>query len=559
MRKKALRERSKPKERPASAPDRLRWIPKFETVMALCLLAFIVALHIWVLRNAGALWRDEVSTLGAATVPSLSQLWATLRHESFPLLPYLLVRLWTGVGWMGSSDASLRVFGAVVGLALAAALWVSRRLLGYHAPLFSLVLFGLNPTLIVWGDSLRGYGLGCLSILLAYGLVWRVVQSPTPRWIALAAAVSILSVQCLYQNAFLLFAICAGGCVVCLRKSRWKTMLWVLAIGAASALSLVPYLPTIAASQGMTVAAQASFDFAHIREVFATALSPQGGFLLWSWYISVGLGILAGFYRIISKSSHPKNAEGTDLAIFALTIVVTSTVSFLLFLKRTGFTTEPWYYLVLMAAIAVSIDILMEPLATTNPVRLGRLAVVLAVAAAALPVDWTELADRHTNIDLIASSLQDRGAQGDFVVVNPWFYGVTFQRYYQGAASWTTAPPISELHLTRYDLLLKEMTKEHPLQPVLDRMGEALRSGNRVWVVGGLSAPPQGQLPASLPPAPNGPNGWYSGDYLVAWTMQLGHFIQSHATAGGEVQLEIIQPVSPYEDAPLWEFSGWRP
>jgi hypothetical protein len=528
-------------------------------VCATVLSVLIVYLHVYRAGHAGALWRDEVSTIGTVNFPSHSQLWSALIYESFPLLPYLVVRTWVGLNWLGGSDASLRVLGALIGCGVLLPLWLNKRLLGYRVPMVSLVLFGLNPSAIRWCDSLRGYGLGSVLILLAYGLVWKVVESPTPRMISAAALISILSVQSLYQNAFLLFAICAGAFAVCLRRRSWKTMAGVCGIGAISALSLVPYLPTIADARSVHIVADVSSDFAQLRSMFEMGINSGNSLLCWSWLICGAFAILAAVVLIGFNAKGREAERRSDLAIFCLTNLVLATVVFLLFHIMLRFEPQPWHYLVLTASFALSTDVLLALAATTTKRTVGLIIVSLVVAGITMPTVWKELDERQTNIDLVAATLQDRAATGDLIVVSPWFNGVTFQRYFRGNVSWTTAPPIADVHLTRYDLLKERMMQVNPLGPVFDAMEKTLSAGHRVWVVGNVSAPPRGQVPPSLPPAPNGPRGWYSGDYLVTWILQLGYFVQAHATAGGEIKLEIPQPVSSYENARLWEFSGWHP
>jgi len=175
-----------------------------------------------------------------------------------------------------------------------------------------------------------------------------------------------------------------------------------------------------------------------------------------------------------------------------------------------------------------------------------------------VPIAWEETSLRQTNIDLIARQLAQQGSPQDFVVIIPWFYGVTFQNYYRGETKWSTAPPIQDLKLTRYDLLREELMQERPMQPVFNDIEKSLKTGGRVWVIGELAAPAEGQLPPYLPPAPNGPNGWYSGDYLGAWNLQLGYFFKQHAITGDRINVQEDQAVNPYENSPLLVFSGWR-
>ncbi len=92
-------------------------------------------------------------------------------------------------------------------------MWFNARVLGgrRNAPWFSLALFAAGGLVVRVGDSVRPYGPGWLLMLLGFGLIWRVVQSPRAGRIAAAALVAICSVQSLYQNAFVLLAIGTAG------------------------------------------------------------------------------------------------------------------------------------------------------------------------------------------------------------------------------------------------------------------------------------------------------------------------------------------------------------
>jgi len=546
----------------ARAPkDRLPAIRKIELLWALALTGVIVSLHVYRASQAGPLWRDEVATISAATMPSLSQLWSSLVYESYPILPYLVVRMWTGFNWLGGGDTSLRILGALIGTGIVFVLWFNRQALRYNVPICSLVLFGLNPLVIPWGDSIRGYGLGMLFLLLAYGLVWKVVELPTRGRVLFAASVSVLSVQCLYQNAFLLLAICLGGSLVCVRKRLWKRALLVLGIGMIPALSLLPYLPTIRAAQEVLLVAQSSYAWSSLFQLFAWSLSSNVTSLLWTWFLCCGICILFAGYIITVKSKDREYEHRVDLCLFSLTILIIGSVSFLLFMKSTNLPTNPWYYIVLMSSIAVSVDVGIEQLASTFRRRVVRLVLALLVAGVTFPITWKILPERNTNLDRIASMLEERASEEDFIVVSPYWYGITFQRYYQGKTDWITIPPMEDLELNRYDLLKEKMSAENPMQPVWDGIEKSLRSGNRIWVIGAVRLPPEGQLPKTLTPAPNGPAGWEMGPYLGSWQEQLGYFLNSHLLENEEVPLQITDRIriNPGLEAPIVQAGkGWR-
>lgn len=539
----------------------LSTIRRIELWCAGALTGVIVFLQVYRASQAGALWRDEIATLGVATMPSLSQLWAALPHECCAVLPYIGLRLWTSISWLGDGDASLRVLPALIGIGIFLVLWCNRKALGYNVPVFSLVLFGLNPTVIRWLSSIRGYGLGILFLLLACALIWNVVKSPFRGRVAAAALVSVLSVQCLYQNTLFLLAICLGASFVCIRKRRWQRMLVVLGIGAVSALSLIPYLPTIRKAQEVLVVAQASYPWSFLLDRLRWAVSVDVPFLLWTWVICTGLGLLIAGYLAVYKWQDPVQEDAADLCLFSLTVMVISTVLFLGFLKTTNLPTNPWYFVIWMGVIAMSLDVGLEQAANTFRGRMARLVAAGIIAGVTIPITWAVVPERFTNLDLIASAMEEHASDEDLIVFNPYWYGITFQRYYHGRTKWITVPPIEDLQINRFDLAKARMTSVDPLRTVWDDIEKSLRSGNRVWVIGQLHVPPVGQLPYVFPPAPNGPEGWRLDAYLGSWSVQLGYFLSSHLIEGREVPMEIMQEIrfTPGVETPVVQAgTGWH-
>lgn len=58
------------------------------------------------------------------------------------------------------------------------ALWLNAREFGHSLPLVSLALLAMSPSLIRWGGTVRGYGLGLLLILVTCALLWRFADRP---------------------------------------------------------------------------------------------------------------------------------------------------------------------------------------------------------------------------------------------------------------------------------------------------------------------------------------------------------------------------------------------
>src|ERR1700688_4736445 len=75
----------------------------------------------------------------------------------------------------GGGARALRAFGLAVGLGIAGILWLNARTTARTVPLLSLALLGLDVPFLVFGESLRGYGMGSALILLTYGLLARAL------------------------------------------------------------------------------------------------------------------------------------------------------------------------------------------------------------------------------------------------------------------------------------------------------------------------------------------------------------------------------------------------
>src|SRR5437016_9112431 len=54
-----------------------------------------VYLHALFFLNAGGLWRDEAELVHLSLLPSFSEVWQNLPHDSCPILMHLAVRAWS--------------------------------------------------------------------------------------------------------------------------------------------------------------------------------------------------------------------------------------------------------------------------------------------------------------------------------------------------------------------------------------------------------------------------------------------------------------------------------
>lgn len=505
----------------------------------------------WVnFRSAGCLWRDEAGLVRVATIPTIREMWSNLGHESCPILFPSLLRAWSFS--VGDSDSVLRVFGFIVGLLLLAVLWLNGWFFHRSAPLIALGLLAVNPNVVRWGDSLRAYGLGSVLMLVALAALWRFAQAPSrKRWLV-AAVAAVISVQCLFQNAFLLLASCAAAAALRARRRDSNNALAALAIGVPAAVLLLPYWAIIREAKDWSVLSQIGFIPALIGSSVSAAVAPTLPYMRWVW---IGLAVAAIAVAVKSFFLLADMREDTVYAraAFAGTALLTGLVSFLIFLWVAKMPTQVWYFLPLTTFAAVCIDAALA--GWPRPFRFWRLAIPV-LGLACFPGAYHSVTCRQSNMDVVADLLEQRADPHDLIVVHPWTFGVSFDRQYSGRAHWTTVPPLTDHRFHRYDLLKRKMVLENPAQPVCDEIAGTLRAGNRVWLVGDI--PLSQTPPPQIQPAPNNPWGWLDDPYSDVWGAQVGYFVAMHATQGEVIPTFSPNPVSPLENMQVMTVAGWQ-
>jgi hypothetical protein len=170
-----------------------------------------------------------------------------------------------------------------------------------------------------------------------------------------------------------------------------------------------------------------------------------------------------------------------------------------------------------------------------------------------------EMLQRFTNVDVIARFLAHDAAPEDYLVVSPWFCGISFARYYSGPTLWTTLPPLEDHRFHRFDLVSAKLGRPDAIQPVVDRAAAALKSGHRVWVVGWVGVPPPGQTPPpNLPPPPLKKWGWSQAPYTINWNDQLAAFLENHSQDFHFATLPACGDVNANENLQLTCAVGWK-
>jgi hypothetical protein len=502
--------------------------------------------------NAGGLWRDEVDLVHLSLLPSVSEVWQDLPHDSCPILMHLVVRAWSAAGF-GNTDPGLRVLGLYVGLFLLLTFWLASWTMRNGAPLLAVTLAGLNVTIIRAGDLLRGYGLGSALAVLTLAAIWRLTCRPSLAAFCCAVAVAVLSVHSLYQNAFLLFAACCGGFMLCAVERRWRDMLPIFALGVAAAVSLLPYIPLIVRAQDWYVIYKVGFRFSTGWNQLSEATgSPLTGFT-WVW-VALWIGAVAAaiFVLFWRRDRLPQHAR--SLILFAGTSLVFGAAGYAVFLKLAELPTHYWHYVPLMAFSAVCLDAMF--FAVWRWARPAAMILAVVTVSTIFLFELPAVKCRQTNVDLIAATLSSEVAPNDYVIVHPFYCGVTFERYYKGAAPWTTLPPLKDYTLQRYDLLKAKMQTKDPIAPVIGRITSTLQSGNRVWLVGNIPFD-EGPLPEILL-APNNPGGWREPPYSFYWGVQVTQYLSAHCRRSAVVIAPSTNCVNPFENLPVLVVTGWE-
>jgi len=492
--------------------------------------------------HAGGLWRDECDSVATATMPTFSELLHYFQFDSFPLPFALVLRGYVAVA--GNNDTSMRVFGALVGLSLLLIGWWYARRLRTGAPLIFLAFAVLNPTFLIWGTTVRGYGLGCVIIVFALAATANFLADRTTRNAFLMAIAFVAAVQCLVSNTALVFAICLGGISACFFRSDRKTALIIAGALGVAALSYSPYLATYS-KMGWHILLQTNASLAALWDTFRDSLGAHNPAAAIAW---IALPLIAAIPWILWTTR-----DASSLSIFAPFTALFSLAGGFIFLYWLSYTPQNWYFLPLICLLAGALELTIAAFAGSAVVRIIRLLVCLIAVAGTSWSSWPSLITRQSNVDLIANWLGSNAEGHDLIIVNPWYFGVSFNRYYHGVAPWLTVPLLSDLRIHRYDLLREKMSEEDPLQEIRPTIEETLRNGGRIYLAGGAKLLEENERAIELPPAPRSQYGWNYLPYVVAWSQELGKFLQAHVQHSAE-----LPQLGAEENIPLWEVEGWH-
>jgi len=530
--------------------------PWCNRALLVVVLTALVSTRLLAHAEAGGLWRDEAQSVEIATH---SDFWQNCSKDSFPILWAVVLRGW--VALFGSEDASVRGLGLTIGLAIIPAMFWTARQFRVAIPYWMLLFLGLDPSLIIYGGEVRGYGLGVLTLLLMVGAAWRTLQSQTSwRWAGLCLT-SLLAVQASYTNCFLLLGTISGCCVVALRRRQYRVLWKFVAVGAVAALSMVPYTVFVfprVSEWAITIRRPNSWgDLAGV--CFETVL--QGGVLRMLAWLAVGSLAAVEIARQLrwrNLTNREINAgDEVEHALFLATFFVVGSAGFWWYMKWLHVLTQAWDYLPWLTLLAITADLGSKPWEEREPARYQKKLVAVTVCLLMLFTVVPAVRFRMTSIDLMAQKLVNEAKPDDLIVICPWSMGISFQRYYHGSTPWTNFPNVNHTVGAGYlEMKQQVMSKGTPagITQDLARFRKVLQSGGRIWWVGQFRSVKPKHVPTVLEPAPDSKHGWDEGAYLDSCLEFASQAIRSVATPVRRIDTDLPVGANPFESPSIRVF-----
>ncbi len=524
-----------------------------EVALGAVVSAVVVGLGARFAVSAGGLWRDEVSTFNLATRPAYPDVLAALHFDSAPALYPTLLRGWIGV--FTGDDTAMRALGFVLAVATVAVVWAGARSLGVRVPLLALTLFAAHGVVVQTVSVVKPYGLGTMLAIAAFCAI--SVLALRPAWTTFAAAtvLAIASVQTAYQNVALIVPIAGVAAAVAAFHDRRAAAL-VAITGTLAFVSVLPYAPLLMRSQDWRPLVQQEIPARWVFDALARTFTGRSLVVGAAWVAAGALALHAAGRELAARRRDGPSRE--TRSVYAVAVIVVAIATFVPFLVLSGRPPLAWHCVHVLAVVALALDLALSDAGAA--VRWARVALAAVALVVIVPPAVERVGLRQTNVDRIARHLTPTVGRDDLVVVNPWWLGLTFARYYRGEATFLTLPPIADLTVHRYDLLKARMVSSEPLAGLHGAIVDRLKTGRR----GGLRGSSQpffvspGQRPPVLPPAPGAPSGWLDHPYADAWAMQTGFLVQNAALTWRIVPVPQDGLVQPLESVGAIVVEGWR-
>jgi len=509
----------------------------FKKVAIIAIFAGLILLHYYRLIHAGALWRDEISTLLVATSNNLVDAYWNQSTDSFPFLFAIFLRVWICLNpfaiTIPEQDLWIRTFGALCGLFLGFSMLWPHRKGDFFFPFFTFSLFIFNPMIVVWGDSLRAYGLGSAFLVLFVYQIQKDVLEDSSKLPLLAAFFSFLSVWALYGNVFLIIAVTLSGMLTCLYAGEWGKARNLFLVGMVSCLSLVLNFPVILRMMqikdlvdhhiGLMVAIGSLMNF----------LRAGGPEQIYIWLLGI-LGFLVGMVclLLVRNRNNTRQAYSKD-AIFPLLTLFFVILFHFVYVLEIGQVPQVWYFIPPAAIMVFLFDTMLATASRKRHYLKFFLVPIFAfVFSLSFSAKLRTLSQSMTNIDVAVAQISKRSLPHDVLLVADPFQASTALRYAKDDLDvqiWPSCQKYEMRSQGRIPLLALMQNGDDAIRPLLELLMSRLRDGGSVWFLGCPAIPDPQINPPSTAQISVSSDSWKPGPFLFCWNAQTTAFLMRNA------------------------------
>jgi hypothetical protein len=520
--------------------------------VAFALLLLVCGLRVSTVVRLGAPWRDEIHSAIVAGTGAAPLWW-----DSFPILWNGLLSVW--IALVGDSDFSLRLIGLLLSLALCGVSAWAPRWSGASFGWSGLAMLGLSPMVVLFGSQCRGYALGVALGVAMLGLYATIVRGAVSerRWWG-TLAVTLLAVQSMYTNSIFCGAGVIGGMAALAVAGRWKELFKLFGVGAVAGLTMLPYLLVVfPALSEWAVIVRSPVGWDRLAGTYLGVLTASGFITAALWVALPAATVLFGAGRTL-REFDDASPQG-NVPLYAATTCLLGTVFGFAYIKFLSVPTQAWYYMPFLGLWTVCADLGLGAVSWSARARVAWLVLIVAAATIQTAETLRSPGMRMTNLDVVARFIANAAAPTDMVYVKPWYFGLTFDRYYRGAAKWSTIPAMPpEEFIYGYRHMKRAMASREQIDRELSEISRLLQTGGRVWIVGSLGDLYEPGMPLELPPAPESPFGWNEGVYETVWEGRLIEVLKNYGTSLKMYRPGDDQPVNRFENPHVYEVDGAR-
>lgn len=482
------------------------------------------------MEHAGALWRDEISTVLVAASEGLGSMYWNQATDSFPILFALLLRFWMGINPRADTvleqDLWVRCFGAICGLFLAIVLLRPIFRKNPRLPFFSLALFLFSAPVVVWGDSLRAYGLGSALVILFASQVKKIVTETNQGFPLKSVFLGVVSAWTLYGNLFLITGLCMAGIITCFWAQEWKKIRDLLLIGVLSCASLLLNLPIIFQMIKIKDLVDHHVDIYTAASVFFEFISGGGGVQMYAWIVSTLIFLAVCLVRIIQKRHH-RESEAQSAA-FSFSAFFLCSGLHLFYVLQVGQVPQVWYFIPLGGLMVYFFDSSLRMTECPRVAWPTIFLILFSVLGLNLASDSVILRKSMTNLDLVTETISKSSSSGDIFLVADPFQASTVLRYAPEGTDvqvWPSSTRDQMKAQGKIPLLTRMKEGDQAIEHLLNHIENRLRLGGTLWFFGQPAVlNPQAEPPSTLA-IPHTPNSWKPGPFLFCWNAQTTAFL----------------------------------